>query len=116
MLLPVCLPCAVQVAVCPADARTVVYPSLVDAGSIWVKGSEFTVERLLGPGFADIAGKFVGGSLVIARLAPQDYHRWHMPVTGKLGRRYVSLFCRLQLEFYPHTCSSNDACCFVLCV
>jgi len=25
--------------------------------------------------------------MVIARLAPQDYHRWHIPVNGKLGER-----------------------------
>lgn len=27
---------------------------------------------------------FDGGSIVIARLAPQDYHRYHSPVTGTL--------------------------------
>lgn len=27
---------------------------------------------------------FEGGSMVIARLAPQDYHRWHAPVAGEV--------------------------------
>lgn len=76
-----------SIAVSPADARTCVFPSIMDAGTIWVKGSEFTVERLLGPELADLAPQFVGGSLVISRLAPQDYHRFHIPVTGTLRRR-----------------------------
>merc|ERR1719242_1459363 len=28
--------------------------------------------------------RYQGGSFVIARLAPQDYHRWHYPVSGKV--------------------------------
>lgn len=45
-----------------------------------MKGSEFTIERLLTDKLSDIAPRFIGGSMVIARLAPQDYHRWHFPV------------------------------------
>jgi len=29
--------------------------------------------------------RFKSGSLMIARLAPQDYHRWHVPVDGVFG-------------------------------
>jgi phosphatidylserine decarboxylase len=29
---------------------------------------------------ADVSSQFIGGSMMIARLAPQDYHRWHFPV------------------------------------
>ena len=32
----------------------------------------------------ELATHFEGGSLVIARLAPQDYHRFHSPVDGKV--------------------------------
>ena len=31
---------------------------------------------------AELAQYFDGGSIVVHRLAPQDYHRWHSPVTG----------------------------------
>ena len=31
------------------------------------------------------AQKFIGGSVGIFRLAPQDYHRFHVPVDGILG-------------------------------
>jgi phosphatidylserine decarboxylase len=50
------------------------------ATKYWIKGFGFTLERLLGD--AELAAQFDGGSIVIARLAPQDYHRWHAPVSG----------------------------------
>lgn len=71
------------VAVCPADCRLVVFPSVAAAQRIWIKGSEFTLEKLLGPR-ADLAERLVGGSIVVARLAPQDYHRFHVPVDATL--------------------------------
>jgi len=85
---PIAAPLDDGVLVSPADSRTVVYPSISDATKIWVKGRSFTVEGLLGPECADVAPLFLGGSLLLARLAPQDYHRWHLPVTGRLGRRH----------------------------
>lgn len=59
-----------SVAVCPADCRLVVFPSIAAAQRIWIKGSEFTLEALLGPR-ADLAERMLGGSIVVARLAPQ---------------------------------------------
>jgi phosphatidylserine decarboxylase len=84
---PIAAPVDDSVVVSPADCRLVVYPTLMQATSIWVKGQAFTVERLLGKELSDVAPLFVGGALVIARLAPQDYHRFHLPVTGRMGRR-----------------------------
>lgn len=77
------------VAVSPADSRMVVFGSTAEATSIWVKGAKFTVESLLGPECTDVAGLFLGGGFCLARLAPQDYHRWHAPVTGRLWRRHA---------------------------
>jgi phosphatidylserine decarboxylase len=64
----------------PADCRLTAFPTVDLATKYWIKGYGFTLERLLGD--ADLASQFEGGSLVIARLAPQDYHRWHAPVSG----------------------------------
>jgi phosphatidylserine decarboxylase len=64
----------------PADCRLTAFPSVDLATKYWIKGYGFTLERLLGS--AELAAQFDGGSLVIARLAPQDYHRWHAPVSG----------------------------------
>lgn len=43
------------------------------------------MQRLLGPAYPDEAAKYEGGALGIFRLAPQDYHRFHIPVDGVLG-------------------------------
>ncbi|ROV98151.1 hypothetical protein VPNG_08573 [Cytospora leucostoma] len=63
-----------------ADCRTTAYPTVDLATEYWIKGFGFSLERLLGS--AELATRFDGGSIVIARLAPQDYHRWHAPVDG----------------------------------
>lgn len=63
-----------------ADCRLTAYPTVDLATQYWIKGSGFTLERLLGD--AEAARYFDGGSIVIHRLAPQDYHRWHAPVSG----------------------------------
>ena len=73
-----------RVIVSPADCRSVVFNNLESAQSIWVKGREFTVERLLGDAYPEDAKRYHGGSLGIFRLAPQDYHRFHIPVDGVL--------------------------------
>jgi phosphatidylserine decarboxylase len=84
---PIAAPQDDGVVVSPADCRLIVFPSVTEATAIWVKGARFTVETLLGPSLAEEAKLFVGGALCIARLAPQDYHRWHLPVTGRLVKR-----------------------------
>lgn len=55
------------------------------ATEIWIKGRDFTIQRLLGPVYSEEAPKFENGSLGIFRLAPQDYHRFHVPVDGVIG-------------------------------
>ncbi|KAI9724271.1 MAG: hypothetical protein M1828_003695 [Chrysothrix sp. TS-e1954] len=65
----------------PADCRLTCFPTIDLATRYWIKGFGFTIEKLLG-GKLELAQQFDGGSIVIARLAPQDYHRWHAPVSG----------------------------------
>jgi len=66
----------------PADCRLTVFPTTDLATKYWIKGHGFTLANLLGS--QEAAQQFEGGSIAIARLAPQDYHRWHCPVTGKV--------------------------------
>lgn len=54
-----------------ADCRMTAFQTVTDATSIWIKGRNFSIRRLLGDEFKDDAGKFEGGSLCIFRLAPQ---------------------------------------------
>lgn len=69
-----------------ADCRLMVFESVSDATRLWVKGREFTIARLLGDGHKDEAERYIHGSLAIFRLAPQDYHRFHVPVDGTIGK------------------------------
>lgn len=64
----------------PADCRLTAFSTIDLATKYWIKGFGFTLEALLGD--ANLARQFDGGSIVIARLAPQDYHRWHSPISG----------------------------------
>jgi len=70
----------------PADSRSVVFDSITDATRIWVKGRNFSVERLIGKAYPEDAKRFVNGAMGIMRLAPQDYHRFHIPVDGVMGQ------------------------------
>jgi len=73
-----------KVAVSPADCRLNVFPTIDDATKIWIKGKNFTLKNLIKDDA--LANQYVGGSLAICRLAPQDYHRFHIPCNGTLGK------------------------------
>jgi phosphatidylserine decarboxylase len=79
-----------RVAVSPADCRLTVWDSIEESKQVWVKGRNFTLANVLGAADSDgsLCAQLTGGSFLIARLAPQDYHRWHWPVSGKPGRRF----------------------------
>ncbi|KAG9640802.1 hypothetical protein KCU64_g12818, partial [Aureobasidium melanogenum] len=66
----------------PADCRLTAFPTVDLATKYWIKGFGFTIEKLLNS--SQLASTFNNGSIVIARLAPQDYHRWHSPVSGMI--------------------------------
>lgn len=74
-----------KIVVSPADCRSVVFDRIDEAMSIWVKGREFSVERLLGNAYPEDAERYRNGAVGVFRLAPQDYHRFHVPVDGVMG-------------------------------
>ncbi|OTB01460.1 hypothetical protein M426DRAFT_323479 [Hypoxylon sp. CI-4A] len=73
-----------KIIVSPADCRSVVFNTIDSATNIWVKGREFSIKRLLGDAYPEDAKRYENGALGIFRLAPQDYHRFHIPVDGIL--------------------------------
>lgn len=75
-----------RIIVSPADCRSVVFNSVSQATKIWVKGREFSIKRLLGEKYAQDVGRYENGGLGVFRLAPQDYHRFHIPVDGVMGK------------------------------
>jgi len=68
-----------RTAVSMADCRLSVFSSIDTATKLWIKGKNFTVSHLLDQEYHG------NGSVVIFRLAPQDYHRVHSPVDGVIG-------------------------------
>lgn len=68
------------VAAFPADGRHLAFPDVDTADGFYVKGAKFSLSELLGD--AALAQKFAGGSMLISRLCPVDYHRFHFPVAG----------------------------------
>ncbi|BAT86837.1 hypothetical protein VIGAN_05015500 [Vigna angularis var. angularis] len=69
-----------DIAVCAADCRLSAFKSVDDSKRFWIKGRKFSVQGLLGKDMCSSA--FVDGTVVVFRLAPQDYHRFHFPVSG----------------------------------
>ncbi len=72
-----------RVAVLPADGRHLAFPNVDTAGGFYVKGMKFGLAELLGD--AALAAEFAGGAMLISRLCPVDYHRFHFPVAGVPG-------------------------------
>ncbi|KAL2821862.1 phosphatidylserine decarboxylase-domain-containing protein [Aspergillus cavernicola] len=80
-------------AVIVADSRVVVYSEVAESKKIWIKGEDFSITNLvmdkkLGPQFGD-------GPVASFRLSPQDYHRYHSPVTGR-----IKLFRSMPGDYY----------------
>jgi phosphatidylserine decarboxylase len=65
----------------PAEGRYLAWDKISSDQKFPVKGSDLTPEALLGS--QDIARAFEGGPLLIARLCPVDYHRFHYPDDGR---------------------------------
>ncbi len=69
--------------VSPADGKILAFQEIKDANTFFVKGSKFTSKSFLKDNA--LADKFKDGSMIIVRLAPVDYHRFHMPATGTIS-------------------------------
>lgn len=64
----------------PADGRHLVLPDIAACADFFVKGVRFDLAALLDD--ADLARRYERGSLLISRLCPTDYHRFHFPCDG----------------------------------
>lgn len=63
--------------VCPADGRYRFFQNIDLSEGFYVKGQKFILTELLKD--KNLADKYSGGTMVIARLCPFDYHRFHFP-------------------------------------
>ncbi len=67
----------------PADGRHLLIPDLSREAPIYAKGRRFDLAKFLGS--EALAERFRGGSAVLSRLCPTDYHRFHFPLEGETG-------------------------------
>jgi phosphatidylserine decarboxylase len=70
-----------NIVISPADGKALAYEN-VDSQDFIVKGYRFNLYDYLGDSL--LAKQFAGGSLIIIRLCPTDYHRFHFPLSGEI--------------------------------
>lgn len=69
-----------------AEGRYLAFEKVGEDQAFPVKGRDLTAEAILGD--AERARPFLGGAVLIARLCPTDYHRFHFPDDGTVHAAY----------------------------
>lgn len=64
----------------PADGRHSGWQNAAEMTGAFVKGQKFDLSGLLGS--AELAKKYAQGTVVLSRLCPVDYHRFHFVAEG----------------------------------
>lgn len=64
----------------PADGRHLLVPDLGRESTLYAKGQLLSIDALLDD--AELAETFSGGTAILSRLCPTDYHRFHFPLSG----------------------------------
>jgi len=68
------------IGICPADCRMAVFNNVADAQRLLIKGSTFSVEKLLGS--QELAKEFEKPHVLNYRLTPHDIHHYYCPVNA----------------------------------
>ncbi len=68
---------------CPVDGAISQLGEITHGRIFQAKGHDYSLEALLG-GYRHLRDEFDGGRFATIYLSPRDYHRIHMPLTGKL--------------------------------
>ena len=101
--------------VSPGDGRLLAFEDISDIHNFFIKGRKLTLAQFLKN--EDLANKHKNSSLIILRLAPNDYHRYHFPYSGipsettkikgnyysvspyALARNFAKVFCENKREY-----------------
>lgn len=70
--------------ICPADGKVLAFENIEKSQDFFIKGSLFNLRSFLNS--EKLAQKFHKGAMLIIRLAPTDYHRYHFPCDGLAGK------------------------------
>lgn len=71
----------------PADGRHLGFEKASAIQGVFIKGQRFDLAALLGD--AALAARYADGALILSRLCPVDYHRFHFPTAGTPGECQV---------------------------
>lgn len=77
----------------PADGKVLAFHSIREMDTFFAKGQAFSLEQFLQD--QSLCRKYNNGTLLIIRLAPADYHRFHFPADG-----YISKPTRMTGHFF----------------
>jgi len=91
--------------VSPGDGKLLAFESPSKVHNFFVKGRKFTLAEFLNSEV--LAEKHKNDALIILRLAPNDYHRFHFPYAGK-----VSNVTKVKGSYYsvsPYALAGNFA-------
>ena len=83
---------ASNIIVSPADGKILAYDNISNSDFI-IKGSRFDLSSFLDDPV--LAQKYENGSLIIVRLAPYNYHRFHFPIDG-----HISIIRKIEGDLY----------------
>ena len=70
--------------VSPSDGRLLVFPKLDDTTLSYVKWAPIRLIELFANN-ESLVERYKNGMCAVLRLCPSDYHRFHFPVSGKIG-------------------------------
>lgn len=75
----------------PADGRHLLIFNAGLNDAFYAKGQKFCLKEFFGEG--ELAEGFNGATMLVSRLSPLDYHRFHYPFSGKIcARRFIDGF------------------------
>ncbi len=70
--------------VSPADGKIIAFENVNKIKTFFIKGHKFSLKDFLQS--KELANKYKNASLIIVRLAPRDYHRFHFPCSGTISQ------------------------------
>ena len=73
-----------NIAIIPADGRYLFFQNIKKSDGFVVKGQKFDLTSLLQD--EQLAEEYEEGAMVMARLCPTDYHRYHFPCDCEAGK------------------------------
>lgn len=72
-----------QGVVSPADGKILAFQKIKETETFFIKGSGFKLGQFLQN--QELTEQYKDGSMMIIRLAPADYHRFHFPADGQIS-------------------------------